>query len=120
MDVFEVVADPTRRSILDLLAGRERSAGELVTAFPSLSQPAVSRHLRVLRDVGLVRARIAGQRRMYSLRADRLAELDAWLDKYRAFWAGRLDTLEQVLDSRQLPRRPSHGGRTTRRDQQNR
>lgn len=98
--MFAAVADPTRRTLLELLADGERAAGELGAAFPTLSQPSVSRHLRVLREVGLVEVRIEAQRRIYILRPDRLAELDRWLDRYREFWAGRLDALEHLLDSR--------------------
>ena len=100
MDVFEVVAEPTRRAVLDLLAGRDRSAGELVDAFPALTQPAVSRHLRILRESQLVDVRPDGARRVYSLRPAALAELDRWLDTYRRFWADRLDDLEAHLDSK--------------------
>ncbi len=100
MDVFEAVAEPTRRAVLDLLAQRERSAGEIVAAFPSLTQPAVSRHLRILRESRLVKVRAEGTRRLYSLRPDTLAELDRWLDTYRRFWDARLDGLERHLDAR--------------------
>jgi DNA-binding transcriptional ArsR family regulator len=100
MDVFEAVAEPTRRGVLDLLAARERSAGELVAAFPALTQPAVSRHLRILREAQLVAVRADGARRVYSLRPTALAELDRWLDSYRRFWGARLDDLEEHLDSK--------------------
>jgi len=100
MDVFEAVAEPTRRAVLNLLALRERSAGELVAAFPALTQPAVSRHLRLLRESQLVDVRADGTRRVYSLRPASLAELDSWLESYRRFWSGRLDDLEDHLDSR--------------------
>src|SRR5438876_11515973 len=100
MDVFEALAEPTRRAVLDLLARRERSAGELVSAFPALTQPAVSRHLRLLRESQLVDVRADGTRRVYSLRPAALAELDRWLESYRRFWSGRLDDLEDHLDSR--------------------
>ena len=99
MDVFEAVAEPTRRAVLNLLALRERSAGELVAAFPALTQPAVSRHLRLLRESQLVDVRADGTRRVYSLRPAALAELDSWLESYRRFWSGRLDDLEDHLDS---------------------
>jgi DNA-binding transcriptional ArsR family regulator len=99
MDVFGAVAEPTRRAVLDLLARRERSAGELVAAFPDLTQPAVSRHLRILRDSHLVDVRPEGTRRVYSLRPAALAELDRWLATYRHFWAARLDDLEAHLDA---------------------
>ena len=81
---------------MELLADREREVGELVGEF-AISQPAVSRHLRVLRDAGLVDSRPDAQRRVYSLRPAPLAELDAWLGRYRTFWAGRLDALETEL-----------------------
>jgi DNA-binding transcriptional ArsR family regulator len=100
MDVYAAVAEPTRRAVLDLLAGRDRSAGELVAAFPALTQPAVSRHLRILRESQLVEVRPEGTRRLYSLRPAALAELDRWLDTYRRFWGERLDGLEQHLDSK--------------------
>jgi DNA-binding transcriptional ArsR family regulator len=97
MDVFEAVAEPNRRALLDLLAEGERSAGELVASLPSLTQPAVSRHLRVLREVGLVETRPDGQRRIYALRADGLIEIDAWIRRYRRYWPRHLDALEQHL-----------------------
>src|SRR3982751_7144071 len=99
MDVFEVVAEPTRRAVLDLLLRRERSAGELVAAFPALTQPAVSRHLRILRESHLVDVRADGTRRVYSLRPAALAELDRWLRTYRPFWSARLEELERHPDS---------------------
>lgn len=100
MDVFEAVAEPTRRAVLDLLVRRERSAGELVAAFPTLTQPAVSRHLRILRESRLVDVRADGTRRVYSLRPAGLVELRRWLDRYRRFWGERLDHLEGHLDSK--------------------
>jgi DNA-binding transcriptional ArsR family regulator len=99
VDALEALADPTRRRILELLAGNERSAGDLASQF-AISRPAVSRHLRVLREHGLVRARGEAQRRLYSLDPAPLAELDAWLARYRGFWADRLDELEQELRRR--------------------
>ena len=97
MDVFGAIADPSRRVMLDLLADGERPAGELVAALPSLTQPAVSRHLRVLREVGLVDVRVDAQRRIYALRPERLTQLDDWLARYRRFWADHLDALEMHL-----------------------
>jgi DNA-binding transcriptional ArsR family regulator len=97
---FEVLAEPTRRRILDLLRERERSVGELVDRL-TISQPGVSKHLRVLRDAGLVEVRTDAQRRWYGLRPDPLSEVAAWLEPYRRFWAGRLDALEQHLDREQ-------------------
>jgi DNA-binding transcriptional ArsR family regulator len=99
VEALEALADPTRRRILELLAGDERSAGELASQF-AISRPAVSRHLRVLREHGLVRARGVAQRRLYSLDPAPLAELDAWLARYRGFWTDRLDELEQELRQR--------------------
>jgi DNA-binding transcriptional ArsR family regulator len=98
MDVFTALADPTRRGVLELLRQQERAAGELGDAFPKLSQPAMSRHLRVLREAGLVNVRRDEQRRVYSLRAEGLAELDEWIARYRPFWQLRLDALEKHLD----------------------
>ena len=94
MTVFEAVSDPTRRRVLELLAERERTAGELASAF-DVSRPAVSRHLRVLREVGLVRWRSEAQQRIYSLEPAPLAELDIWL---RQFWTDALDRLERHLE----------------------
>jgi DNA-binding transcriptional ArsR family regulator len=98
MTAFEVVAEPTRRRILDLLLAGELSVGELVAVL-AISQPAVSRHLRVLRDAGLVSSRTDAQRRLYRVNAAPLAELDSWLEPYRSLWAGRLDRLSAHLDS---------------------
>ena len=94
---FEVLAEPTRREILDLVRESELSVGELVDRI-SLSQPGVSKHLRVLRDAGLVEVRADAQRRLYRVRPEPLAEIDAWLRPYRRLWAGRLDALEKHLD----------------------
>jgi DNA-binding transcriptional ArsR family regulator len=94
--VFEALADPTRRRVLELLAERDRTAGEIASAF-TVSRPAVSRHLRVLRAAGLVHARRDAQRRVYGLDATPLREVDAWLDAYRRFWPDRLDALEEHL-----------------------
>jgi DNA-binding transcriptional ArsR family regulator len=93
VNALEALADPTRRRIVELLAERERNAGELAAQF-DVSRPAVSRHLRVLREQGLVRTRELGTQRIYSLEPEPLAELDAWLGKYRGFWAQRLDALD--------------------------
>jgi DNA-binding transcriptional ArsR family regulator len=97
VDVFEAVAEPHRRALLDLLADGDRSAGDLVAALPSLSQPAVSRHLKVLREVGLVEARVDAQRRIYRLRPQALGEIDGWLERYRRYFSAHLDALEQHL-----------------------
>jgi DNA-binding transcriptional ArsR family regulator len=94
---FELVADASRRRILDLLRERARSVGELVKLV-GLSQPGVSKHLRLLREAGLVRVRRDGQRRWYELEPEPLAELDEWLEPYRRLWDERLDRLERHLD----------------------
>jgi DNA-binding transcriptional ArsR family regulator len=94
---FELVAEPTRRRILDLLRERARSVGELVGLL-ALSQPGVSKHLRLLREAGLVQVRRDGQYRWYQLDPKPLEELDAWLEPYRELWEERLDRLERHLD----------------------
>jgi DNA-binding transcriptional ArsR family regulator len=96
MQAFAALADPTRRRIVELLAKCERSAGDLGRRF-AITQPAVSQHLRALRDARLVRVRQEAQRRMYSLDPKGLAEIDAWLSRYRALWTKRLDALERAL-----------------------
>ena|SRR5438309_11735916 len=96
---IEVLAEPSRRRILDLLRDGERPVGELVDAM-RLTQPAVSKHLRVLKDAGLVEVRPAAQRRLYRIRPEPLAELDAWLEPYRKLWNESLDRLERHLDGR--------------------
>ena len=93
---FELLAEPTRRRILDLLRDGERPVGELVDRL-SMSQPAVSKHLRVLRDSGLVDVRVDAQRRVYRLRPEPLKEVDAWIEPYRRLWDRRLDRLEGHL-----------------------
>lgn len=97
---FGVLAEPSRRRILDLLLEQPRAVGEL-TGLLGLSQPGTSKHLRILREAGLVRVRRDAQRRWYELRPGPLAEVDAWLEPYRRLWAGHLDALEQHLDSQQ-------------------
>jgi DNA-binding transcriptional ArsR family regulator len=106
MDVFEAIAEPSRREVLDLLAERERPAGELVEHLHRLTQPAVSRHLRILREVGLVDVRPEGQKRIYALRADRLIEIENWISRYRKYWPRHLDALEQHLADK--PEEPPH------------
>jgi DNA-binding transcriptional ArsR family regulator len=96
MEAFAALSDPTRRHIVELLAGGERSAGELARRF-TLTQPAVSQHLRTLRDAGLVRVRRDAQRRIYSIDGRGLAQIDEWLSRYRTFWNTRLDALERAL-----------------------
>jgi DNA-binding transcriptional ArsR family regulator len=97
---FEVLAEPSRRRILDLLRDDERSVGDLVDRLP-LSQPGVSRHLRVLRDAGLVNVRQQAQKRLYAVNPEPLAEIDAWLAPYRRLWTQKLDALENHLDDKE-------------------
>jgi DNA-binding transcriptional ArsR family regulator len=97
MDTFVAIADPTRRSIVLSLANGERSFGELADQF-EMSRPAVSQHLKVLRDAGIVTVRPDAQRRIYSLSNEGLDEVDNWLRKVREFWSPRLDKLEQLLN----------------------
>ena len=95
--MFEVLVEPRRRRILDLLRGGEQTVGDLVSEL-GMSQPGVSKHLRILREAGLVKVRADGQRRLYRLRTQPLREIDEWLAPYRAAWNRRLDTLEAHLD----------------------
>ena len=94
---LQVLGEPRRRAILDLLRDGERPVGDLVTTL-GMSQPAVSKHLRVLKDAGVVSARVDAQRRLYRIRPEPLAELDGWLAPYRRLWSARLDRLEAHLD----------------------
>ena len=95
-DLLEVIAEPRRRRILDALGAGESSVGSLVEQLGS-SQPLVSKHLRILREAGLVDVRVAGQRRLYRVRPDPLKDLDAWLEPYRRMWRASLDRLETKL-----------------------
>jgi DNA-binding transcriptional ArsR family regulator len=103
LNTLAALADPTRRRIVELLADGERSAGEIASHFHT-ARPGVSRHLRVLREHGLVQARADGQRRLYSLDPTPLAELDAWLSRYRGFWANRLEALDTEIRRRRRGR----------------
>ncbi len=94
---WAALADPHRRTVLELLRERPRPVGELVERL-RLTQPGTSKHLRVLREAGLVSVRQEGQRRVYALRPAPMAELDAWLAPYRELWTDRLDALERHLD----------------------
>lgn len=96
--IFEVLAEPRRREILDLLRAGERPVNDLVEHL-RLTQPTVSKHLKVLRGAGLVEVRQDAQRRWYRLRLEPLAELDAWLEPYRRMWTASLDALERHLDT---------------------
>ena len=97
MTAYAALAEPSRRRILDLLRDRDRSVGELVDSI-GLSQPGVSKHLKVLREAGLVDVRPEGKRRWYGLRAEPLADVADWLEPYRRHWSARLDALERHLE----------------------
>jgi DNA-binding transcriptional ArsR family regulator len=99
---FEVLAEESRRQILDLLVEDERSVGELVESL-SLSQPAISKHLKVLRDAGLVESRPDAQRRIYCVRPEPLRVVDEWLEPYRRAWSRHLGALERHLDTMEIP-----------------
>lgn len=105
---FAIVAEPNRRAILSFLLSSERSVGEIEREL-GLPQPSVSKHLRVLKDAGLVESRIEAQRRLYQLRPEPLMELDAWLSPFRRFWSKHVDALERHLDrmERQSPIAPT-------------
>jgi len=100
MSPFEALAEPNRRRILDVLREGERPAGDLVEAL-TISQPGVSKHLKLLREAGLVSVRADGQRRLYRVEPGGLAQLEAWLAPYRQFWAGRLARLDEHLEREQ-------------------
>lgn len=100
MHAFDVLGDPVRRRLLELLADGPASAGELTESARAefgISQPAVSQHLKVLRDNGFATVRVDGARRLYSIDPEPLREVDEWLDRYRAFWGQRLDALDTEL-----------------------
>lgn len=105
MNTFEVLAQPQRRQILDLLLDGEKPVSDLVGQL-GLSQPNVSKHLRTLREAGLVAVRVDAQRRLYRLESAALAELDAWLAPYRRLWRHRLDALESYLDRKHTEEEP--------------
>jgi DNA-binding transcriptional ArsR family regulator len=112
--VFGVIAEPNRRAILGLLASSERSVGELEVRL-RIPQPAVSKHLRVLRDAGFVEAAVDGQRRLYRLKPDPLQELDQWLEQFRRFWTPHIDALERHLDRTDSPPTPKKKTRRAKR-----
>jgi len=95
--VFEVIAEPNRRAILGLLVSSEQSVGEIERQL-RMSQPTVSKHLRILRDAGFVESTVDAQRRLYRIRPEPLRELDAWLTPFRRLWSTHLDALERHLD----------------------
>jgi DNA-binding transcriptional ArsR family regulator len=94
---FAIIAEPSRRAILSLLASRERSVGDIEDRL-NLSQPSVSKHLRVLREAGFVESRVDAQRRVYRINPEPLMEIDAWLAPFRRFWSAHVDALERHLD----------------------
>jgi len=95
--VFEIIAEPNRRAILSLLVASQQSVGEIERQL-QMSQPTVSKHLRVLREAGFVESTVDAQRRLYRLKHERLQELDAWLSQFRQFWSAHIDALERHLD----------------------
>ena len=95
--VFEIIAEPNRRAILTLLGSSQQSVGEIERQL-RMTQPTVSKHLRVLRDAGFVESTVDAQRRLYRLRPERFKEIDAWLDQFRRFWSVHIDALERHLD----------------------
>ncbi|MHA2853929.1 ArsR/SmtB family transcription factor [Paenibacillus lautus] len=101
-NLFEVLAEPNRRTILDYLRVKECTVGEIVELM-QLSQPGVSKHLRILRDAGLVSLRKEAQKHVYSLNAKPLEEIHDWLEPYRQFWTNKLDDLERLLDEDEAP-----------------
>ena len=116
MHAFDVLGDPVRRRILELLAEGELSSGAITTIVQSefgISQPAVSQHLRVLRDSGFARVRPEGARRLYAVDAPPFRELDAWLGHFRGFWEQRLDSLETELARGKRERRLAAGSDTS-------
>ena len=110
---FTVLAEPSRRAILTLLASGERSVGDLGSAL-NLSQPSVSKHLRVLRDAGFVVATIDAQRRVYRIRPEPLQEVDAWMAPFRRYWSAHVDALERHLDRIATPTRTKRQSRKQR------
>src|SRR6478672_13944712 len=102
--VFDIIAEPNRRAILGLLVSSEQSVGAIERQL-RMSQPTVSKHLRVLREAGFVESTVDGQRRLYRLKPEPLLELEAWLAPFRRFWAGHLDALERHLDRMDQPTR---------------
>lgn len=102
-NAFEIIAEPNRRAILSLLTSSEQSVGEIERQL-RMSQPAVSKHLRVLRDAGFVESTVDAQRRLYRLKSGPFQELDAWLAQFRRFWSAHIDALERHLDRMDEPR----------------
>jgi DNA-binding transcriptional ArsR family regulator len=113
--VFEIIAEPNRRAILSLLGSSQQSVGEIERHL-EMSQPAVSKHLRVLREAGFVESTVDAQRRLYRLKPEPLQELDAWLAQFRRFWSAHVDALERHLDrmDRSTPAKMKNKRKTTR------
>ena len=111
--VFEIIAEPNRRAILSLLVSAEQSVGEIEREL-GMSQPTVSKHLRVLREAGFVESTVDAQRRLYRLKPEALQEVDAWLAPFRRFWSAHLDALERHLD-RMDQSTPTKGKTSSRR-----
>ena len=110
--VFEIIAEPNRRAILSLLVTSQQSVGQIERQL-RMPQPAVSKHLRVLREAGFVESTVDAQRRLYRLRPEPLQEVDAWLDPFRRFWSAHIDALERHLD--RMNRSTRKPRKTTRR-----
>src|SRR5215475_997366 len=110
--VFEIIAEPNRRAILSLLVSSEQSVGEIERRL-RMSQPTVSKHLRVLRDAGFVESTVDAQRRLYRLKPGPFQEVDAWLDQFRRFWSPHVDALERYLDrmDQSVPTKQKQGRR---------
>lgn len=115
---FEIVAEPNRRAILSLLASSQQSVGDIERRL-RMSQPKVSKHLRVLRNAGFVESSVDGQRRVYSLKPESFQELDAWLVQFRRFWSAHVDALERHLDRMDQPA-PAKGKSAKRKRRANR
>lgn len=113
--VFDIIAEPNRRAILSLLVSSQQSVGEIERQL-RMPQPAVSKHLRVLRDAGFVESTVDAQRRLYRLKPEPLQEVDAWLAPFRRFWSAHLDALERHLDRmhRSTPTKKKDKEKTTR------
>jgi DNA-binding transcriptional ArsR family regulator len=112
--VFDIIAEPNRRAILSLLASSQQSVGEIERQL-QMTQPTVSKHLRVLREAGFVEATVDAQRRLYRLTPEPLQELDAWLEPFRRFWSRHVDALERHLDRMDRPLPPKTKARRGRR-----
>jgi len=105
-NVFEIIAEPNRRAILSLLASSQQSVGQIELQL-HMSQPSVSKHLRVLREAGFVESTVHAQRRLYRLKPEPLKDLDAWLEPFRRFWSAHLDALERHLDRKEQSEKTS-------------